>query len=66
MKKNMGTIDRVIRSIIGITIGVLFFTGRISGTIAVVLGVIAMAFLSMSLVAWCPVYAPLGLSTRKD
>jgi hypothetical protein len=66
MKKNMGTMDRMVRSIIAIGIGVLFFTGRISGTFTVVLGVIAIAFLSMSLVAWCPVNAPLGISTRKD
>ena len=32
MKKNMGTIDRGIRVVIAITVGVLYFTGQISGT----------------------------------
>ena len=34
MKKNMGTIDRVIRSLIAIVIAILFFTHTISGTLA--------------------------------
>ena len=66
MKKNMGAGDRVIRSIVAIAIGVLYFTGRISGTMAIVLGVIAVAFLVTSFVSWCPSYIPFGLSTRKE
>ena len=66
MTKNMGTADRVIRSLVAIGIGVLYFTGRISGWLAIVLGTIAVLFLVMSFVAWCPVYAPLGISTRRS
>jgi hypothetical protein len=66
MKKNMGTVDRVIRTLITIGIGVLYFTGRISGTLAIVLGVVAVVFLVTSLVARCPGYVPLGVSTRKE
>jgi len=65
MIKNMGTTDRVIRSIVAIAIGVLYFTGRISGTMATILGVIAVAFLVTSFVSWCPGYLPFGFSTRK-
>lgn len=65
MKKNAGTLDRAIRTLIAIAIGVLYFTGRISGTVAIVLGVFAVIFLLISFVAWCPVYSPLGISTRK-
>ncbi|MDO8502717.1 MAG: DUF2892 domain-containing protein [Gemmatimonadaceae bacterium] len=66
MKKNMGTADRLIRTLIAIGIAVLYFTGRISGTLAIILGVVAVAFLLTSFVAHCPVYVPLGLSTRKE
>lgn len=66
MKKNMGTVDRVIRSLAAIAIAVLYFTGRISGTLALVLGVVAIAFLVTSFVAWCPAYLPFGFSSRKE
>jgi hypothetical protein len=66
MKKNMGTIDRVIRTVIAVVIAVLYFTGQISGTIAIVLGIVAVAFLLTSLVGWCPIYNPFGISTRKE
>lgn len=66
MKKNMGTMDRVVRIVIAVAIAALYFTGRISGTIAVVLGVVAVAFLLTSLVGWCWLYTLLGFSTRKE
>ena len=65
MRKNMGTADRVIRTLIAIGIGVLYFTGRIGGTLAIILGVVAIAFLVTSLAARCPAYVPLGMSTHK-
>ena len=66
MKKNMGSLDRVIRTLIAIGIGVLYFTGRISGTLAIILGVVAVVFLVTSFLARCPGYIPLGLSTRRE
>ena len=65
MKKNMGTVDRVLRTIIAIAIGVLWYTNRISGTLAIILGIAAVAFLVTSFVSWCPAYMPLGMSTCK-
>jgi hypothetical protein len=63
MKKNMGTADRVIRFIIAAVIGVLYYTGTISGTLGIVLLVLAGVFLLTSFVSFCPLYAPFGLST---
>ena len=65
MKKNMGTVDRVLRVIIAIAIGVLYYTNRISGVLAIILGIVAVAFLITSFVSWCPAYDPLGISTCK-
>ena len=65
MTKNMGTIDRVIRILVALVVAVLYFTGRISGTLAIVLGIVAIAFILTSFVGWCPTYVPFGLSTRK-
>jgi K+-transporting ATPase A subunit len=66
MKKNMSMADRLIRTLIAIGVAVLYFTGRISGTLAIVLGVIAIIFLISSLVARCPGYLVLGISTDKE
>jgi uncharacterized membrane protein YtjA (UPF0391 family) len=65
MTKNMGTADRTIRTLIAVVIAVLYFTGKISGTVAIVLEIVAIVFLVTSLVSWCPAYLPFGLSTRK-
>ena len=65
MTKNMGTVDRVIRTGAGLGIAILYFTGRISETLALVLGAFAIIFLVTSVIAWCPLYTPLGISTRK-
>jgi hypothetical protein len=66
MKLNMGTADRIIRLLVVAIIAALYFTGTISGTVAIVLGIIAVAFLVTSLIGWCPGYVPFGISTRKD
>lgn len=65
MTKNMGTLDRSIRTLIALAVVVLYSTGKISGTLAIVLGIVAIAFLVTSFVGWCPSYVPFGLSTRK-
>ena len=65
MKKNMGTADRIIRTLIAIVVGVLYFTGQISGTVAIILGILAIVFLLTSLIGTCPLYLPVGLSTKK-
>ncbi len=66
MKKNMGTVDRIIRTAIAVLIAVLYFTGQISGLAAIILGIIAVVFLVTSLFSRCPAYLPLGISTRKE
>ena len=63
MKKNMGSTDRVIRLIIAVIVGVLFYTGTLSGTLGIVLLVLAGVFVLTSFVGFCPLYAPFGLKT---
>lgn len=66
MKANMGTIDRIIRAALAILIGVLYFTGQISGVSAIVLGILAIVFLLTSVISFCPLYAPFRISTKRD
>lgn len=65
MKKNMGTIDKALRIIVAIVIGILYFTCNISGTAAIILGVLAVVFLLTSFVGVCPLYLPFNISTKK-
>lgn len=65
MPKNMGTVDRVVRAVFAVAVAVLYFTGTISGTLAIILGVLALVFLATSLVGTCPLYMPFKLSTNK-
>lgn len=65
MKTNMGSIDRTLRVLIAIVIAILYFTGTISGTLAIILGVVAVAFILTGMVGTCPLYMPFGLSTNK-
>lgn len=65
MKKNMGTIDRVIRILIAIVITVLFFTKAISGTLAIVLLILAGILVVTSIISICPLYLPFGINTGK-
>ena len=66
MKQNMGLVDKIIRLTVVAIIAVLYFTGQITGTAAIILGIIAVAFLLTSLIGWCPTYVPLGISTKKS
>jgi hypothetical protein len=63
MKKNMNSIDRGVRIAIAIVIAALYATHVISGTLAIVLLVVAAIFILTGVVSFCPLYAVLGMST---
>jgi len=65
MKPNMGTTDRVLRALVAVVVAFLYFTGRINGITAIILGIIAVVFIVTSVAARCPGYVPFGLSTGK-
>ena len=63
MKKNMGGADRIIRTIIAIVVAALYFTGTVSGTLGIILMVLAAIFLLTSFISFCPLYMPFGIKT---
>ncbi|OGW37253.1 MAG: hypothetical protein A2Y97_02050 [Nitrospirae bacterium RBG_13_39_12] len=65
MNKNMGTADRILRTIVALVIVIILVTGKISGALAVIIGIVAAAFLLTSAIGWCPLYMPLKISTKK-
>ena len=65
MSKNMSGMDRTIRILIAVGIIALWWLGAIGGVLAIILGVVAVAFVVTALVGWCPLYTPLRISTRR-
>ena len=63
MKKNMGTADRIIRLVIAAVVVTLFFTNVITGTIGIILLVLAGIFVVTSFVSFCPLYTIFGMNT---
>lgn len=63
MKKNMGSLDKIIRIALAAVVVILYFTNVISGVFGIVLLVLAGVFVLTSLVSFCPLYAPFGIST---
>jgi len=61
----MGTIDKTIRILVAVVVVVLYFTHVISGVLAIILLALSAIFVVTSLLSFCPLYLPLGLSTRK-
>lgn len=66
MSRNMGTIDRVVRTTLVLVVAVLYFTNNLTGLAAIVLGVFAVIFLVTSLIGFCPLYTALGIRTDKS
>lgn len=61
----MGSADKVIRIAIAVVIALLYYAHIISGTAAIVLGILAVIFVLTSLVSFCPLYLPFGINTCK-
>jgi len=66
MIQNMGVLDRVIRILVVVVIAVLYFSGNLSGIAAILLGILALAFLVTGVAGFCPVYFPFKISTRRN
>ena len=65
MKKNMGNIDKAFRLVLALIVVILAFTKVISGTLAIVLLILAAIFVLTSLISFCPLYWPFGINTGK-
>ena len=63
MKKNVGTIDRSIRALVGIIAIAAFAMGMVEGTLGIVALVVGVVMLGTAILSWCPPYALLGINT---
>jgi DUF2892 family protein len=60
---NEGTLDRIIRVVAGVGIGVAVFTA-LTGVWQIVAAVVAAILLLTGIVGFCPLYALLHVNTR--
>ncbi len=65
MKPNMGTADKLVRILLAFIIAGLYFVNIISGTLAIILLILATVFIITSFMSFCPLYLPFNISTRK-
>ena len=63
LAKNVGTTDRIIRFVLAAIFAVLYFTGTVSGTLGIVLLVLAVVFALTATITFCPLYLPFKIST---
>ncbi len=59
----MGSADRAIRVLIAAVIATLYFMNVITGTLGIILLVLAGVFVVTSLISFCPLYSIFGMST---
>jgi hypothetical protein len=62
---NLSLLDKTLRLMAAIIIAMLFFTDTISGTLGIVLLIIAAIFLITSVIGICPIYMACGIHSNK-
>ena len=65
MKKNMGTIDIVIRILIAIVFVILFVVKAVPLWLGIILLILAAVFIITSIFRYCPLYVPFKINTCK-
>jgi hypothetical protein len=65
MVKNIGSPDRIARILFALIVGILYFTDQITGTAAIVLGLVGIILLLTAVVGTCPIYLAAKFSTKK-
>ena len=65
-RKNCGTKDRVARVVVGALIGAAYLMGYTQGTVALVLGVVALVMKGTGAAGYCAIYEPSGIDTREE
>jgi hypothetical protein len=64
LKKNMGLADRIIRVVLALVFGYLYFTGIVTGVLGIILLVLGIIFIVTSVVSFCPLYTIFNIRTN--
>jgi hypothetical protein len=65
MKKNLGSVEKVIRLLIAVVFVILYFTGVVTGIFGYILLALAAIAIITSLFSFCPLWAIFGINTCK-
>ncbi len=63
MKKNVGSIDKIVRVVLALVFAGLYFGGVVTGYLGIALVVFGVVFLATSFMSFCPLYTLFGMST---
>ncbi|MFN2322915.1 MAG: YgaP-like transmembrane domain [Trueperaceae bacterium] len=63
MVRNEGTVDRVVRVVVGIVLVAAWAFGWLTGVLAVVLGVVGIVLIGTGATGFCALYRVFGMST---
>jgi len=63
MMTNEGSVDRIVRAIVGVALLVVAFAGMVSGAWVWLLGIVGAVLLVTGGVGFCPLYSVLGMRT---
>lgn len=65
MKRNMSSIDKLVRLALAIVLIILFYKEILTGTLGIIALVLALVLTVTSLISFCPLYAIFGIRTNK-
>lgn len=65
MVSNMGSPDKIIRLVVAFILILLIGLGEITGLAAIIAGVVSAIFIITSAISFCPIYAAVGVSTKR-
>lgn len=65
MQKNIGSIDKRMRILLAVILIALQYTNVITGTLGIVLLILAAILLATSFINFCPLYSLFGIKTNK-
>jgi hypothetical protein len=65
LTKNMGTVDRTVRVVLGLILLVVGFAA-LSGVLGTIVGILGGILVVTAVLGWCPLYMPFGISTKQS
>ncbi len=65
MTKNVGSTDKMIRIVLALVLGYLYYSGVLTGTAGIIAIVVGAIALLTAVINYCPLYSVIHMSTNK-
>lgn len=65
MTKNVGSTDKIIRFVLALALGFLYFADVLTGTMGIIAVVVGAIALFTAIANFCPLYLVIGMKTTK-